>query len=167
MKRSVLFIIFLFTFVSLLTSDEVENIMHTDYSVITIEGVNILLYKNINVTIRSPVEDFYLLNFYLENENIFLKAYIGNFPQKIFRDRQEYIESDLVFTHSKGKKWVYIDPTSNKESGEVIINLQNNGWPALIQFWYDLVNEPIIEIITAIISSVKYVGDALVPSVAN
>jgi hypothetical protein len=156
MKKLFLFIIFLFTFFPPLTGDEVVHIMHTDYSTITIEGISIILYENINVKISSPVEDFYLLNFYLENENIFLKAYIGNHPQEIFSNNQKYIETNLVFTHFDGKKWVYTDPSSNKESGEVILNLQNNRWPQFIQFWYNLVDESIIKLITDIISSVKY-----------
>jgi len=167
MKKWVIYIIFLFTFGSLLFSDEVEDILRTDYSTITIIGINILLYKNVNVTISSPVEDFYLLDFYLGNENLFLKAYMGNQPQKIFRNKQEYIESNMVFPHSRGKKWVYTDPDSNKESGEVIINFDNIWWPRSIQFWYNPVDEPIIEIITAIISSVKYVGRAPVPVITN
>jgi hypothetical protein len=128
----------------------------SEYNTISIEGVHIDLPVNVNVAIRSPVGDFYVLNFYLDDKIVFLQGYIGNHPQKIYRDKQECIEENLVSDHFDGKKWTHRSLTSNEESGEIILVFKNVRWPALIQFWYSCNDDLILGIIKSIILSVVY-----------
>lgn len=130
--------------------------INANESVFTSSGVTISIPDNVNIITQVPVRDFTLLNFIYNDNDVFLRAYIGNHPQKIYRDKQDFSEVDLVINQLSGKKWFKVNLAKNIESGEVIIWFKERGWPILIQFWYNDIDFIKLDIINLIIFSVKY-----------
>jgi hypothetical protein len=130
-------------------------------NLIEIEGIIFSLPECVSIEEKTPVEDFTLIDFYLNNDTVILKGYMGNFPQKIYRDKIDFILNELIISEYKGKHWFKRDTFNDISSGEIILEVNKIEWPNYIQFWYNNVNDELLDIIEKIILSVR--GNAKVP----
>jgi hypothetical protein len=117
---------------------------------LTVENIAFSIPREVSVTVKQPI-DFFLMDFLLDNGNIFLKAYIGNHPQSIHRNQRGYEKEVTVMEH-QGEHWSYKDSTDGTYSGEVLIRINRLEWPAYIQFWYEAVDDEQFDLIRNIVS---------------
>jgi phage antirepressor YoqD-like protein len=120
----------------------------------TVEGIVFSLPERVKITSNAPVNDYTLVYFLLDDTNIFLRAYIGNFPQEIYRDKSEFEIKEQIISNNRGKYWY--QKNTNTNCGEALIQLNTTQWPNYIQFWYTDVDNQTTDLIEKIISNLHY-----------
>jgi hypothetical protein len=125
---------------------------------ISVENIIFSIPQEVGVTITSPI-DFFLIDFFLDKENVFLKAYVGNHPQRIYRNHREYERNEETTIKYNSTRWSYKDVINDTYSGEVVVFINSLKWPAYIQFWYNGIDEKTLSLINRIILKVDQTDD--------
>jgi hypothetical protein len=119
------------------------------------DGFSVTIPDTVDVTKRSPVEDFDIYVFALQGRP-FLSAYAGNHPSFPSSDAKGSSRA------AEPSKFINDCPSQTiltKKDGvpewHVLIHLRTGGWPEYLHFWYTNTEPEQTALAEAIISSTK------------
>jgi hypothetical protein len=119
---------------------------------IVVDNISFWLPENITIVTSSPVEDFILVNFRKENEH-FLRAYLGGWPQDIYSKNERSVKEKLQVGNYSALAWRY--GNNELHSGEILIWVHHDeSWPPYLQFWYENVDAETLVLINEIVQNV-------------
>jgi hypothetical protein len=150
-KISLLIISVVFLYLSI----NFASIAFSRLSIFENEFFTISYPKGIAIKKETPVEDFDIYYFNYQKKSI-LKAYVGNHPSLIYKDYGNVKKERGNINGLNYEANIINDPKNNTETGEYIIKL-NYDWPAFIHFWYEELDNNILNEVKRIITSVKLI----------
>jgi hypothetical protein len=119
-------------------------------------GYRVSIPEGVEVEVQTPVEDFILYNFRVQNETSFLTLYIGNQPNG-YSENPQGNEGTCIIEPLTDFSSICPEMLDNQDTSvkNIYIHLKTDSWPQFAHFFYTEKDLKKVAYVKHIISSYK------------